>query len=83
MSGPSRTIRLHIVVSALGQVGIGIQRREFRGANRLDIRLMSMRPVPNLEPTPRGVEPDVWLAYCVLRERVVEMRSAAGEVTGH
>lgn len=83
MSGPRRTIRLHLVVNALGQVGIGVQRHEFKGPHRLDTRLMSMRPVADVEPTPRGVDPDVWLAYCALRGRVVEMRAAAGEVTGH
>lgn len=83
MSGPRRTIRVHLVVNSLGQVGCALLRQEFRGPRRLDCRLMSMRPVPSADPTPRGVDPDLWLAYCALRDRVVEARAAAGEVTGH
>lgn len=83
MSGPARTIRIHLVVNAIGQVGVALMRQEFRGARRLDYRLMSMRPVTCTTPSPRGVDPDLWLAYHALRDRVVQAQAAAGEVTGH
>lgn len=83
MSGPRRTIRVHLVVNSLGQVGVALLRQEWRGPRRLDYRLMSMRPVTMNTAAPRGVDPDLWLAYHALRDRVVEQQARAGEVTGH
>lgn len=70
MSDRPRTIRVLIHIGSGGRVAIGLSRSVWQGPHRLDMRLASAVPVEPRGPIPRGVDPDLWLAYTALSDRV-------------
>lgn len=70
MADRPRTIRVLIHLDRQERAAISLLRSVWRGPVRLDMRLAAARPVEPPAPAPRGVDADLWLAYCALGDRV-------------
>lgn len=73
-----KTVKVVIYVSDAGRISLGVLTSEHRGPNRLDRRYGPARPTEHrVSHAPRGVEPEVWLAYMALRDLVGDQEQAA------
>ena len=70
MSERPRTIRVLVHLDRHQRAAVSVLKSVWRGPVRLDMRLASARPVDPVAPAPRGVDPDLWLAYAALSDRV-------------
>ena len=71
----ARTVRVLVHTTKTGMVAIGVVSSEWQGAVRVDRRLARLRPVPQPQPTPPGVDGDVWLAWCGLLDYIERTRT--------
>lgn len=70
MSVRARTIRVLVHLDRSQRAAVAVHRSVWSGPVRLDMRLAAARPVEPVAPAPPGVDPDLWLAYVALGDRV-------------